>query len=144
MDMLDTTPAYIFYPTILLWSLLYGAPAGMLFHLLAAYENWVAINRLQLLLWKKYPQRSYHKYISGIWAVQIRGKPLELAEYTRAQIEKSRPSEPFPFMRLLVNTLFMLLIAPFIACIGLFKGAAYVYRRALQRRRAAAADTHTN
>lgn len=137
--MLDTAPAYIFYPAILLWSLVYGAPAGMVFHLLAVYENWIAINRLQLLLWKKYPQRSYHKYISSIWATQIRGKPIELAEYTREQIEKSRPAEPFPFMRLLINTLFMLLITPFMAFLGLFKGAAYVYRRALQRRLATTA-----
>lgn len=134
--MLDNAPAFIFYPAIAVWSVIYGAPAGALFHLAAVWENWVAINRYQLILWKKYPQRSYQKYISEIWATQIRGKPVELAEYTRDQIEKSRPSEPFPFMRLLVNTLFMVLVAPVMAIAGLLKGPVYVYRRSVQRRTA--------
>jgi hypothetical protein len=132
--MLYSAPAYIFYPLVMLWSLVYGSVAGVFFILLAAYENWLEINHYQLLLWKKYPQRSYNKYISGIWAHQIKGQPVELAEYTRHQIEKSRPSEPFPFMRLLINTCFILLITPFMLLSGLVKGPAYVYRRALEKR----------
>ncbi len=81
--MLESAPAWIFYPALLLWSLVYGVLGGALFKLLAVYETWIAMNRYQLILWKKYPQRSYLKYISGIWASQIRGKPVELAEYTR-------------------------------------------------------------
>lgn len=132
--MLYTAPAYIFYPLIMLWSLVYGSVAGAFFILLAAYENWIEINHYQLVLWKKYPQRSYNKYISGIWAHQIKDQPVELAEYTRHQIEKSRPAEPFPFLRLLLNTLFIFLITPFLVIRGLVTGPAYVYRRALERR----------
>ena len=132
--MLTSAPAFIFYPLIMLWSLIYGAVAGAFFKLLAVYENWLAINRYQLLLWKKYPQRSYHKYISGIWATQIQGKPVELAEYTRDRIEKSQPTEPFPLLRIVINTLFMVLITPFMVGTGLFKGPSYVYRRAELRR----------
>ena len=132
--MLEASPAPVFYPLIFLWSLLYGALAGAFFKLAAVYENWIAMNRLQIKLWKKYPQRSYNKYISSIWANQIKGKPVELAEYTRQQIEKSHRSEPFPVFRLLVNTLFMLIIAPFMMLIGMFQGPVYVYRRALMRR----------
>lgn len=132
--MIETAPAYIFYPLIVLWSLVYGTVAGAFFKLLAVYENWLSINRYHLILWKKYPQRSYHKYISGIWATQIKGKPVELAEYTRDQIEKSQPTEPFPLLRIIINTLFMLLITPFMMLSGLVKGPAYVYRRALTRR----------
>lgn len=132
--MLETAPAYIFYPLIMLWSLIYGAVAGAFFKLLAVYENWIAINRYQLILWKKYPQRSYRKYISGIWANQIKGKPFELAEYTRDQIERSQPSEPFPLLRIAVNTFFMLLITPFMVIAGFVKGPSYVYRKALARR----------
>jgi hypothetical protein len=133
--MLESAPAYIFYPVNVLWSLLYGAAAGAFFKLLAVYENWIAMNRYHLILWKKYPQRSYLKYISGIWATQIRDKPVELAEYTRRQIEKSRPTEPFPLFSILINTFFMLIITPFIICTGLYKGPVYVFRRALARRR---------
>jgi hypothetical protein len=133
--MLDTAPAPIFYPLILLWSLVYGIVAGALFKLVAVYENWIAINRLQIRLWKKYPQRSYNKYISSIWANQIKGKPLELAEYTRLQIENSHRSEPFPIFRLIVNTLFMIVIAPIMMLIGMYEGPLYVYRKALLRRR---------
>lgn len=133
--MLESAPAYIFYPVTALWSLVYGALAGAFFKLLAVYENWLAMNRYHVILWKKYPQRSYLKYISGIWATQIKDKPVELAEYTRHQIEKSRPTEPFPVFRILINTLFMLIITPFIICTGLYKGPVYVFRRALTRRR---------
>ena len=132
--MLETAPAPIFYPLIFLWSLAYGILAGALFKLIAVYENWVAINRLQITLWKKYPQRSYNKYISSIWANQIKGKPLELAEYTRHQIENSHRTEPFPVFRLIVNTLFMIIIAPFMMLVGMFQGPLYVYRKALLRR----------
>ena len=132
--MLETSPAPVFYPLIFLWSLVYGGVAGALFKLIAVYENWIAMNRLQLQLWKKYPQRSYNKYISSIWANQIKGKPVELAEYTRHQIEKSHRSEPFPVFRLIINTVFMLAIAPFMMLIGMCQGPVYVYRRALLRR----------
>ncbi len=133
--MLETSPAPIFYPLIFLWSLIYGAFGGAFFKLVAVYENWLVMNRHQITLWKKYPQRSYNKYISSIWASRIRGKPVELAEYTRQQIEKSHRSEPFPVFRLLVNTLFMLIIAPFMMLIGMFEGPVYVYRRAVMRRK---------
>lgn len=132
--MLDRAPAWLFYPLLASWSLLYGSFGGAFFKLLAVCENWLAINRYHLILWKKYPQRSYNKYISGIWVHQIKGKPVELAEYTRHHIESSRPVEPFPFLRIIINTLFMLLIAPFMVCSGIFHGPAYVWRRASARR----------
>jgi predicted alternative tryptophan synthase beta-subunit len=133
--MLEGAPSYIFYPVTALWSLVYGSLAGAWFKLLAAYENWIEMNRYQLILWKKYPQRSYVKYISGIWATQIKDKPVELAEYTRHQIEKRRPTEPFPIGRILINTIVMLIVTPFIILTGLYKGPIYVFRRALARRR---------
>jgi len=132
--MLDKAPAWVFYPGLALWSLLYGTAGGAFFKMLAVYENWLAINRYHLILWKKYPQRSYNKYISGIWVHQIKGKPVELAEYTRHHIESSRPAEPFPFLRILINTLFMLLILPLMVCSGIIRGPAYVWRRATARR----------
>src|SRR5690606_15660637 len=119
--MLETAPAYIFYPLILLWSLLYGSVAGACFKLISVYDNWIRVTRYQVMLWKKYPQRSYHKYISAIWALQIRGRPVELAEYTRDQIEKSRPAEPFPIMSIVINTFFMLCIIPFMLVSGFVK-----------------------
>jgi hypothetical protein len=142
-DMLESAPAFVFYPAIILWSVFYGALAGAFFKLLAVYENWIAMNRYHLILWKKYPQRSYIKYISSIWANQIRNKPVELAEYTRHQIEKSRPAEPFPLLHILINTAFMLILTPFMICAGLVKGPPYVYRRALQRRRELQLQTTT-
>ena len=51
--MLETEPAFIFYPTIVVWSLVYGSVAGAYFKLLAVYENWVEMNRYHLILWKK-------------------------------------------------------------------------------------------
>jgi hypothetical protein len=133
--MIENAPAFIFYPAIVLWSLIYGSLAGAVFKLVAVYENWTEMNRYHLILWKKYPQRSYMKYISGIWATEIKDKPVELAEYTRHQIEKSRPTEPFPLGRILINTVFMLIITPFMIFTGLYKGPIYVFRRAVARRR---------
>ncbi len=128
-------PALLFYPFILLWSLIYGSIAGAIFKLLAVYENWLAINRLQITLWKKYPLRSYRKYISSMWEHQIHGKPLELAEYSRAELEKKYPDEPFPALRILTNTVFMAFIAPFMALYGLVNGPVYVFQLSMERRR---------
>lgn len=127
-------PSFIFYPLVCIWSLVYGAIAGACFKLLAVWENWVSINRLQILLWKKYPHRSYRKYIDNIWASQIRGRPVEMAEYTRSRIEQAKPREPFPVLRLLINTLFMILIAPFMALSGIIDGPVYVFKRQLMLR----------
>jgi hypothetical protein len=127
-------PAYIFYPTLIVWSTLYGVAGGALFKLLAVYENWQATNRYHIKLWKKYPQRSYHKYISSMWASQIRGMPVELAEYTKLQLEKRHPAEPFPIVRLAVNTVFMLFITPFMVVMGMVRGPLYVYRKLMTRR----------
>lgn len=128
------TPAYIFYPMLIIWSALYGVLGGAFYKLLAVYENWLATNRYHVKLWKKYPQRSYHKYISGMWASQLRTVPVELAEYTKLQLEKRHPAEPFPVVRLLANTVFMALITPFMVLVGMLKGPSYVYRRLVARR----------
>ncbi len=127
-------PAYIFYPMLIVWSALYDVVGGAIFKLLAVYENWQATNRYHIKLWKKYPQRSYQKYISGMWASQIRDKPVELAEYTKLQLEKRHPAEPFPIIRLVVNTVFMLFITPFMVLMGMVKGPLYVYRKVMARR----------
>lgn len=128
------TPAYIFYPILIIWSALYGVFGGAFYKLLAVYENWIATNRYHIKLWKKYPQRSYQKYISGMWASQIRGKPLELAEYTKLQIERRHPAEPFPIIRITVNTIFMLILTPFMVVMGMVRGPLYVYRKLVSRR----------
>jgi hypothetical protein len=59
---------------------------------------------------------------------------VELAEYTRQQVERTHPAEPFPVLRLLINTLFMISILPFMLCSGLLYGPVYVFRKALQDR----------
>lgn len=128
------TPAYIFYPLLIVWSALYGVAGGAVFKLLAVYENWMAINHYHIKLWKKYPQRSYQKYISGMWASQIRGMPVELAEYTKLQLEKRHPAEPFPVLRLMANTVFMLFITPFMILVGMIKGPQYVFRKLTAKR----------
>ncbi len=128
------TPAYIFYPILIIWSALYGVAGGACYKLLAVYEHWIATNHYYIKLWKKYPQRSYQKYISGMWARQIRGRPLELAEYTKLQIEKRHPAEPFPIIRLAVNTVFMLILTPFMVIMGMVHGPRYVFRKLMIRR----------
>lgn len=129
-----TTPAYIFYPLLILWSAIYGVFGGAFFKLLAVHENWMAANRYHIKLWKKYPQRSYQKYISSMWASQLRSVPVELAEYTKWQLEKRHPAEPFPILRLIANTVFMLVLAPIMVLIGMIKGPQYVFRKLLARR----------
>ncbi len=132
--MLAKAPAIIFYPALLVGCLVYGVVAGVVFKLVAVYENWVAINRYHYILWKKYPQRSYQKYISSIWASQIKGLPVELAEYTRGKIEQNHPSEPFPFLRIIANTVFMLFIVPYMAVTGMIMGPIHVFRQQMQAR----------
>jgi hypothetical protein len=133
--MLLRAPVVVFYPLLLLWSVLYGAPAGMWFKLLSVIENWRITNRYHLTLWKKYPALSYQKYIAGIWASTIRNRSVELAEYTRGQVEKNHPTEPFPIGQLAANTLLMMGIAPVMVLSGLVLGPSYVFNRALNSRR---------
>lgn len=125
--MLYKLPTIIFYPLIFIWSILFGGLAGIIFKVLEVYENWRTINHQHIYLWKRYPTRSYRRYIENMWSQQIKEKPLELAEYDRIQLEKSHPEEPFPFSRLCLNTMFMLLIAPFIALSGLYYGPLHVF-----------------
>lgn len=100
----------------------------------AVYENWKAINQYHFILWKKYPQRSYQHYISAIWLQQIRGLPIEFAEYTKQRIEQVHPDEPYPLGRLFLNTCFMVLILPYMILVGMIKGPVYVYTRAVHAR----------
>lgn len=130
-------PAYLFYPVICLWSLGYGVIGGIYFKLVAMLESWWFNNRLQLLLWKKYPQRSYQKYINNIWSDQIPGRPVEVAAYTRNRIEQVKPSQPFPLGKITLNTLTLILLAPFVALTGVVEGPLYVFRRGLALRQSA-------
>lgn len=132
--MLTNMPTVFFYPLLIIWSLIYGAIGGAFFNILAVYENWVEVNRFHILLWKKYPQRSYRKYIANIWTNQIRNRPVELAEYTKTQVERRFPAEPFPVIRIMTNTLFMLFLIPFMVCLGMLKGPLYVYQKSLHKR----------
>ncbi|MAM69780.1 MAG: hypothetical protein CMP91_01370 [Gammaproteobacteria bacterium] len=133
--MLYRLPFIIFYPVIFVWSIFYGGLAGCFYQLVSVYENWLAFNKLQINLWKRYPQRSYRKYIEHMWKHQVKGKSIELAEYNKLHLERKFPDEPFPFIRLTFNTLFMLLILPFMVLIGLFYGPVYVFRSKLQQYR---------
>lgn len=131
---LTQSPAVIFYPALFIWSLLYGVLGGVFYKIMAVYENWKAINQYHFILWKKYPQRSYQHYISAIWLQQIRGQPIEFAEYTKQRIEQVHPVEPYPLGRLILNSCFMILILPYMILVGIIKGPMYVYTRGLHAR----------
>ncbi|PCJ43414.1 MAG: hypothetical protein COA71_00645 [SAR86 cluster bacterium] len=125
--MLYKLPTVIFYPLLLIWSIVYGGIAGFIFKIIEVYENWRVINHQHLYLWKKYPHRSYRKYIENMWSHHIKGKPVELAEYEKIQLERSHPEEPFPLSRLLLNSVFMVFITPFMALSGLYYGPVHVF-----------------
>tara|TARA_R110000772_G_scaffold196899_5_gene307648 strand:- start:703 stop:1230 length:528 start_codon:yes stop_codon:yes gene_type:complete len=133
MQMLYRLPKILFFPLVLIWSVIYGGIAGFIYKVFAVYENWLAINRLQMRLWKKFPNRSYRKYIESMWAHQVQGRPVELAEFRKIQLEKSHPDEPFPVLCLLTNTFFMVLITPFMALSGLYYGPTYVFKTLLMQ-----------
>lgn len=126
--MLYKLPTYIFYPLVLIWSVIYGGIAGFIFKILEVYESWKSINHQYIYLWKKYPQRSYRRYIESMWSLQAKDKPVVLAEFEKIQLEKSHQEEPFPLLRIFLNSLFMLFISPFVALTGLYYGPIYVYK----------------
>ena len=123
--------AVIYFPAALLWSLIYGIGGGIVFKLAAVYETWVAINRRQMMVWKKYPCFSYQKYIQAICAYRMRDKPFELAGITQKQIQGEYPYEPFPVLILITNTLLMLVVVPVFIVTGIVQGPAYVFVEAL-------------
>lgn len=115
-------------PFLFLWSIIYGIPGGIFFKMLAVYERWVDLNRLQVIQWKRYPLRSYRKFTSAVLTHRMRARPVELAGLTDSQIQAEFKQEPFPFLILFTNTVVALAILPFAALSGIFLGPIHVFR----------------
>ena len=127
--MLNGLLSLVLFPVILVWSVCYGVLGGIFFKLLAVYENWIDLNRLQIIQWKRYPLRSYNKFTSAILAHRMKSKPIELVALTNSQIQTEFKREPFPFLVILVNTLIALLMLPFALLVGIFQGPVFVFRK---------------
>ena len=127
--MLNGLLTIVLFPLIIVWSVCYGVLGGIFFKLLAVYENWINLNRLQIIQWKRYPLRSYNKFTSAILAHRMKSKPIELIALTNSQIQTEFKREPFPFLVIVVNTLTALVLLPFALLMGAFQGPVFVFRK---------------
>ncbi|MDP1932841.1 MAG: hypothetical protein Q8L60_15425 [Gammaproteobacteria bacterium] len=127
--MLNGLLTIVLFPLILVWSVCYGVLGGVFFKLLAVYENWIDLNRLQIIQWKRYPLRSYNKFTSAILTHRMKSKPIELVALTNSQIQTEYKREPFPFLVILANTLITLVLLPFALLTGIFQGPVFVFRK---------------
>lgn len=121
------------FPFLLLWSVAYGIPGGIFFKMLAVYERWTDLNRLQLTQWKRYPLRSYRKFTSAVLTHRMRTRPLELAGLTDSQIQTEFKQEPFPFLILFTNTVVAIAVLPFAILSGVVLGPIHVFRSGLEK-----------
>ncbi len=108
-------------------------PAGVFFRLLSVYEQWREVNRLHIILWRKYPLLARLK-LNGAMADKFNSSPAEAAGYLNHTIEANRNSPPFPIFVIILNTLMMLFIAPFWALSGLFYGPLHVMKTLMEER----------
>jgi len=115
-------------PFLFLWSIVYGIPGGIFFKMLAVYEHWVDLNRLQVIQWKRYPLRSYRKFTSAVLTHRMRSRPVELVNLIESQIQAEYRQEPFPFLIIFTNTVVALAVLPFAALSGMVLGPVHVFR----------------
>lgn len=117
------------FPFLLLWSLFYGVVGGIFFKILAVYESWNYQNHIQITQWKRYPERSYNKFVSAILTYRMRTRPMDLVSLTNNQIRKEYNQAPFPFLLILINTAISILLLPFAMISGAVLGPAFVFKR---------------
>jgi hypothetical protein len=122
----------IVFPFLLLWSLFYGVVGGVFFKILAVYENWAYQNQQQLIQWKRYPQRSYNKFVSAILTYRMLSRPMDLVSLTNNQIRQEYDSAPFPFLPIIFNTVISLIVLPFAMISGTIFGPVFVFKRSWQ------------
>jgi hypothetical protein len=122
----------IVFPFLLLWSLFYGVVGGIFFKILAVYENWAYQNQQQLIQWKRYPQRSYNKFVSAILTYRMLSRPMDLVSLTNNQIRQEYDSAPFPFLPIIFNTVVSLIVLPFAMISGAIFGPVFVCKRSWQ------------
>lgn len=119
----------LIFPFLLLWSLIYGVIGGIFFKILAVYESWIYQNHLQIIQWKRYPQRSYNKFVSAILTYRMRTRPMDLVSLTNNQIRQEYNQAPFPFLLILANTVVSIILLPFAMISGVVLGPAFVFKR---------------
>ncbi|MCB1665545.1 MAG: hypothetical protein KDI28_07170 [Pseudomonadales bacterium] len=125
--MKPSKPVYLL-PFVLLWSLLYGVSGGVFYKLIAVYELWSSSNRLHVLQWKRYPQRSYRQFTSAVLMSRMGSRAWTGLPLAYSQVLQEFTRAPFPYLVILCNTVMALLYLPFALISGVFKGPAFVFR----------------
>jgi uncharacterized protein YneF (UPF0154 family) len=134
--MLNGLKTLIIVPLLLCWSMAYGVLGGMFFQLLAAGEHLLAQNRQQIMMWKRYPQRSNRQYANILFEQQMRHRDIGTLPFAYNQVQTHPVQAPFPVLALLSNTLVAALWLPVALLQGALQGPAFVYGN-LRRRQAA-------
>ena len=109
-------------------ALVLGALMGPIYKILASFQYLYHSNSELVWLWKKYPKRSYDKFTAALWINSVNNSNWHLADAVRADIEHKFPSEPFPVVKLVTNTLLILLAIPFRSALGFIQGPIFVLR----------------
>jgi len=117
----------ILTPLALVWSLVYGVLGGMFFKLLAVGEHLRAQNRLQIMTWKRYPQRSSRHYADSILEQKMQHKNVNALIFAYHQVHSTTDRSPFPVLPIFSNTLVALLWLPFALVSGAVQGPRIAY-----------------
>ncbi|MFA5880201.1 MAG: hypothetical protein WC860_08570 [Candidatus Margulisiibacteriota bacterium] len=110
------------------WAIFYGVIAGIVFKIHGCIKDWLYICTTYLRQWKRYPKRSYEKYINSL-LFEI--KNLSEYVYKEAILKKQKKTQPFPFFAILTVTIVNLTIIPFRLISSIIDGPMIVFTDAI-------------
>lgn len=120
----------IYFPFAFIGSLLYGIIGSIFFKIIATYEEWIYIVHIEARQWRRYPKRSYEKFIDDKVAKVFTKNPFIDTKNTAAGLKKKYRSQFFPLIGILGTTIIALTFLPFRIFSGMIEGPAILMKKA--------------
>ncbi len=127
---MNVLKSMIRHPAVLLWSLVYGIAGGVFFKAISVYEYWLESNRVQIMQWKRYPNRNYRQFTTSMLMGRLGFESWSTLPLTYSQITNKFDRAPYPYLIILCNTLIALVYLPVALLAGVVEGPAFVYQKA--------------
>jgi len=109
-------------------ALILGAVMGPIYKVLASSQYLCQSNSELIWLWKKYPKRSYQRFTAILWVKGLSSRNPCQTDAVRMVIQHRFPSEPFPLLKIVANSLLIILIIPISGAMGLIQGPLFLLR----------------
>ena len=111
-----------------IWALVYGVLGGIIFKFAGSVKDWLYVSGNYIRQWKRYPKRSYEKYLTELLS-EI--KNLSEYIYHESLLKRQRKTQPFPFFSVFNVTIVNLAILPFRLISSIIDGPMIVFSDAI-------------